>query len=429
MHCNRGGKTGVPFPPRGLQNRSDCGEAGAGRRIDPAGNILYLTAARHSPIDLLNATDTKIPPRGTLPFTRRVSTPGRICLFGEHQDYLDLPVISAAISLRLSMTGTPRSDGVIRLVAPDIQREFDLGPLPPAGSGGWRLFLWNGLDILRREGRTFSRGFDCLLRGEIPIRCGTSSSSAMVVSWIGLLALMSDGAVALTPEECAHLAHRAEVVEAGGVGGKMDQFATAVGGVLYQTFTPETRIEKLPVRPGRFVLGDSQTPKDTQSILAGVKDRVQGLVRSLASQHPGFSLATVTSGELDDCLGGFDHGDALLMRATVANRDLTVRGKALLGSASVDPHELGAMLNEQHSILGGVLGISTPKIDAMIDGAVRAGATGCKINGSGGGGCMFAYAPDRAPAVAAAIEARGGRAFIVEVDEGMRIESPVRDPA
>ena len=28
-----------------------------------------------------------------------ISTPGRICLFGEHQDYLGLPVIPMAISL------------------------------------------------------------------------------------------------------------------------------------------------------------------------------------------------------------------------------------------------------------------------------------------------------------------------------------------
>jgi galactokinase len=30
-----------------------------------------------------------------------VSTPGRICLFGEHQDYLGLPIIAAGISRRV----------------------------------------------------------------------------------------------------------------------------------------------------------------------------------------------------------------------------------------------------------------------------------------------------------------------------------------
>ncbi len=37
------------------------------------------------------------------------SAPGRVCLFGEHQDYLDLPVIPCAISRRMTISGH-RSD-------------------------------------------------------------------------------------------------------------------------------------------------------------------------------------------------------------------------------------------------------------------------------------------------------------------------------
>ena len=40
----------------------------------------------------------------------KIITPGRICLFGEHQDYLGLPVIALAISLRSSITATKRRD-------------------------------------------------------------------------------------------------------------------------------------------------------------------------------------------------------------------------------------------------------------------------------------------------------------------------------
>ena len=36
--------------------------------------------------------------------TYRVSTPSRLCLFGEHQDYLGLEVIACAINLRFSAT-------------------------------------------------------------------------------------------------------------------------------------------------------------------------------------------------------------------------------------------------------------------------------------------------------------------------------------
>ena len=49
-----------------------------------------------------------------------ISTPGRICLFGEHLDYLGLPVIAMAISLRMNIKGTFRSDNMIKIDMPDL---------------------------------------------------------------------------------------------------------------------------------------------------------------------------------------------------------------------------------------------------------------------------------------------------------------------
>jgi galactokinase len=57
----------------------------------------------------------------------------------------------------------------------------------------------------------------------------------------------------------------------------------------------------------------------------------------------------------------------------------------------------------------------------MMDAASNSGALGGKINGSGGGGCMFAYAPNNPEHVAEAIEKVGGKAYIIQGDEGTRI--------
>ncbi|MFN3490378.1 MAG: galactokinase family protein, partial [Emticicia sp.] len=54
----------------------------------------------------------------------KISTPGRICLFGEHQDYLGLPVIAAAISRRVDMSGEHRTDEQIIIHLPDINSEL-----------------------------------------------------------------------------------------------------------------------------------------------------------------------------------------------------------------------------------------------------------------------------------------------------------------
>ncbi len=49
-----------------------------------------------------------------------VSTPSRICLFGEHQDYLGLEVIASAIDLRFSAVISERTDQLIRIKIREI---------------------------------------------------------------------------------------------------------------------------------------------------------------------------------------------------------------------------------------------------------------------------------------------------------------------
>jgi galactokinase len=54
----------------------------------------------------------------------------------------------------------------------------------------------------------------------------------------------------------------------------------------------------------------------------------------------------------------------------------------------------------------------------MLDAALQSGALGGKINGSGGGGCMFVYAPEKTEQAAEAIRKAGGKAMIIRCDKG-----------
>ena len=107
-----------------------------------------------------------------------------------------------------------------------------------------------------------------------------------------------------------------------------------------------------------------------------------------------------------------------MTEATLRNRDLTYRALDLLKNEEPYEHALGAMLREHHEILRDSLGRSTPKIERMIDAAYGAGALGCKINGSGGGGTMMAYAAGWEQEVASAIQQAGGTAYIVNTSGG-----------
>ncbi len=356
------------------------------------------------------------------PTTWRVSTPGRVCLFGEHQDYLQLPVVPCAISLRITIEGRRRNDPMIHLGLPDINTEISFSLAEPLAYEEERDYFRSAVNVLWRAGFTFATGFDCTVRGEIPINAGTSSSSALVVTWVNFLAQMSDQQQQLSPEECARLAHAAEVLEFHEPGGMMDHYATACGGVLALAFHPTMQIEKLspPLQP--FVLGDSGEPKDTKSILARVKHQVFDIVARLGERYPDFSLHTVAIEELDSYTANLNHSEKTLLWGTLRNRDLTQEALALLRQPEVDHLMLGELLTEHQIVLRDILKISTPKIDRMLAAALRAGAYGGKINGSGGGGCMFAYVPQSPEDVAQAIEAVGGKAYVVHVDSGTRNE-------
>jgi galactokinase len=104
--------------------------------------------------------------------------------------------------------------------------------------------------------------------------------------------------------------------------------------------------------------------------------------------------------------------------ATLLNRNLTNQALRLLSEKSPDTEEIGRMLTKHHIILRDELDRSTPKIERMITAALEAGALGCKINGSGGGGSMMAYCNRQQREIASAIERAGGKAYIVNVGPG-----------
>jgi len=110
----------------------------------------------------------------------KVSAPGRICLFGEHQDYFGLPVIAAAINLRIIISGRKRGDPNFVIALPDIQDIERFSLTEDLTYSKERDYLRSVINVLRRKNVPISSGWDCTVQGNIPINSGTSSSSAPV---------------------------------------------------------------------------------------------------------------------------------------------------------------------------------------------------------------------------------------------------------
>jgi galactokinase len=366
--------------------------------------------------------------------TVQASAPGRVCLFGEHLDYLGLPVIAAAISLRMHVEGHATDSDGWEIDKPDLGQTdgFELGDgdLPCRHAGD---FLRAAVNVLRREGVPLPRGAHFRVTGNVPIQAGTSSSSALQVAWIAALLALAGDPRADSPEAVAHLAYRSEVIEFDGSGGMMDQFTAAVGGLVRIDPGQEATIRRLPARLGAFVLGNSLEPKDTQAILSRVRAAAHRGAEWLRDHAGAFDWSTTPLDLALRALDG-DHSngpraddrrptldDLTVTAGALRNRDLLEEGHALLSQREVDRARLGALLTAHHGVLRDSLGISTPKIERMLQAALDAGALGGKINGSGGGGCMFAYAPTRAEEVAHAIRQAGGEATIVHIAPGLTL--------
>ena len=181
---------------------------------------------------------------------------------------------------------------------------------------------------------------------------------------------------------------------------------------------PKVMVEKIDSELGSFVLGDSGELKNTLDIL----DRCKTLRMKIFEK-----IKTVTSQfDLHTCKDDLDVSflskiEKNLFFATLKNRNLLEKSLKELNKKKVDPIYFGDLLNQQHKILRDDLNVSTKKIESMLSASKQAGAFGGKINGSGGGGCMFAYAPENPKKVASAIESVGGRAYIIGKDEGTKI--------
>jgi galactokinase len=351
----------------------------------------------------------------------KVSAPGRICLFGEHQDYFGLPVIAAAINLRINISGKKRGDPHFVIDLPDIQDIEKFSLTEDITYRKERDYLRSVVNVLRRNNVPISTGWDCNVRGNIPINSGTSSSSALVVAWIKFLLEAMESPEAQSPETIAEWAFQAEVAEFDEPGGKMDHYASSLGGIVDIHFEDRLKVTRFKNPLQEFVLADSLIRKDTTGTLGFIKSHVLQGVSEIQTRIKSFSLSNKIGEDERDELAKLPQDVKRLLQGTLLTRDITAEGESLFRAESFDHKKFGQLLTSQHEVLRDYLQVSAPKLERMIETALNEGALGAKINGSGEGGCIFAYAPYGAERVAESLKRLDTKVAIIRIDEGARL--------
>jgi galactokinase len=352
----------------------------------------------------------------------QVRAPGRVCLFGEHSDYLGLNVIPTAISLAVEFKVNPRDDRKIRIEYSDLGQfdNFEIGEeLEYRNSRDYVRSIFN---ILGRNGIIPNEGANIHVSGDIPLAAGLSSSSAFSIA--GVLAVAQMAETKFTINEVVQLAFEAEVLEFGESGGMMDHFASAYGGIIHVDFGEEIRVTQLPAKLDGLVVGDSMEKQETVSDLRRIRTTVEEGYTILKRRIPDFDNRTTSVDEVTKHINELPNHCKSMTLATLKNRDLTEQALHVLEDKYPDKKELGRLLDEHHLILREGLERSTPKIERLISAAKMAGALGCKAIGSGGGGTMLSYAPGFEDEVSEAIKAAGGRPHRVKTTQGASVKFP-----
>lgn len=347
----------------------------------------------------------------------RANAPGRICLFGDHADYMGLGVVAAAIDLGISVEAWPKQGTDWRVDLPDLGRTEVFDPHQPLPYARPRDYLRAVARVLGREGYRWPQAHHCRIRGDLPISAGVSSSSALVIAWTRLMIAAGERSDDPGPSalDIALWGYQAEVLEFGEPGGMMDQFTSSLGGLVYIDCAPPMSPEPLADRLDGFVLGDSLAPKDTMGVLTRARSAAEAGVRALQSLHPGFDLRETDPDDVAGLLPLLGAMEGAAVIAQLRNWRITREARDGLSGGTLTSAHLGSLLDEHHCWLRDGLDISTPTLERLIDAALAAGALGAKVTGSGGGGCMIAYAPGHEAEVAAAIDDAGGKGRVVKV--------------
>lgn len=318
---------------------------------------------------------------------------GRVNLIGEHTDYHEGFVFPAALDLRTWAAGAPRDDGVVRVWSDNIDTEYSysLAALRPGCVSGHARYLLGPFWVVREALGTLS-GADVVVRGEVPLGAGLSSSASLEVVLVALAANLAGRD--LSPMNIAVLARRCENDFCGVPCGVMDQVAVACGVEGHALLLDCRSLRVVPVpfpRDWTLVVADSGVRHE----VAGPEYRrrqqeCEAGLRVARAAFPEVQTARdLTPAHLEDLRPRLSDVTYRRLRHVVTENDRTLRARDALLSA--DAAALGALLAGSHDSLARDYEVSCPELDLLVEVASGLpGVLGARLTGAGFGGNIVA---------------------------------------
>tara|TARA_B100001758_G_scaffold46120_2_gene36992 strand:+ start:1766 stop:2821 length:1056 start_codon:yes stop_codon:yes gene_type:complete len=318
-----------------------------------------------------------------------IKVPARICFFGDHQDYLGLPVIAGTINRFITVYAKVNNNNSFNISMPDIKRKRIINIQNQILNVKQGDYFLSSIDILKKLGFNFHKGYDVVITGDIPVNAGLSSSSALVVAWIRFLIQIQEDSKKISNFQIGKWAHESEALYFDQPGGLMDQYTIAHGGLVFID-TEFAKVEKLPNNLGNLVVAESGIKKETLNVLKKAREYAQNSIKSLLKKHPDFDIKSFKEEDYEKYKNLIPKKYQTYFYSTIFNYIITLKAKNHILLNQINFKFLAELMNEHQFILDNYIKNTPKKMAKMILEANKSGALGSKIVGSGGGGCIVA---------------------------------------
>jgi galactokinase len=316
--------------------------------------------------------------------------PGRVNLLGEHTDYNDGFVMPCAIgfSTRVAISSRPDRKLVIQSEEFSEKFEFDLDNLPSRGKGVWSDYVV-GIAVMLQQMGQHTPGASLLVRGEVPIGAGLSSSAAIEVA--SALALMSLNGAKLSLPEVAKLCQKTENVFIGARVGIMDQFISCLGKAGHALLLDCRSLEfkLIPITEGvRLVICNTMVKHEHASgAYNRRREECDEGVKLLSRWYPEIrALRDVSVEQLERHVAEMPATIFKRCKHVVTENRRVQEGAQYLIDGEVS--HFGDLMRKSHSSLRDLFEVSCRELDVMAEIAESLeGYCGGRMTGGGFGGC------------------------------------------
>jgi galactokinase len=316
--------------------------------------------------------------------------PGRIEVVGNHTDYNDGTVLSAAIDMGHCFCISRSSRSGIHLLAVDVDQiaAFDTSDTEKVPGFSWANYVKGVFHFIQEHLGEKIDGLDCTFMGSIPMGAGLSSSAALEVAAATAVLKILDATI--DPKEIARLCRRAEHQFAGTNCGLLDQFSSIFGrdhGLIHSDFrTLEVSSVKLPDDIEFLVVNPHVKHSLADSPYNERRERCEQAAAQLAEilPHPVTALRDVSPEEFETNRSRIAAGAAKRAAHVIGEIDRVERGAEFISNGNVEA--FGQLLFESHQSSIENFENSCPELDIVVAAAREAGAPGARLSGGGFGG-------------------------------------------